>query len=379
MKLLRVLLPVLVFGIMALAPHQAFAANATFFGPIFPEACHCDAASNNGVQSAPDFGCILQVIENLMNFAISIGTIIFVLVAAYAGFLFMFSSANPHNKELARGILGNAVIGLLIMLCAWLMVDFVMKTLYNGRFGPWNSILGEGKQCLVVHTPPAGGTGSVDASGVTGTPGGQPPVQSTPSTIHVGDHVECSPGNDANDYVPGVVTAVHADATPPNVTIHFDAGSTGDVRISRCRTPGTTTTTTSSAPSTAFSTRICSAAASYRGHSTSAGPGNGRLACAWAVNNILTNANISNIGSTNVAGMESALRGGRGTAVSASSAVCGDIIIEAGDDHVGVCLNAGCSQVISNSSSHATFSWRSGPDFAPSYSSGMGRIYRVTR
>ncbi len=167
MKLLRILLPVLVLGILALAPHQAQAATATFFGPIIPPECHCDT----GQVSAPDFGCVLATVENAMNFAISIGVIIFVLVASYAGLLWMFSPMNPHNREMGRGVLMNAVIGLLIALCAWLMVDFIMKTLYNGAFGPWNSILGEGDYCLAVHTPQAGPaqpTGDVTAT--RGTP-----------------------------------------------------------------------------------------------------------------------------------------------------------------------------------------------------------------
>ena len=55
-----------------------------------------------------------------------------------------------------------------------------------------------------------------------------------------------------------------------------------------------------------------------------------------------------------------------------------DIVIEAGDGHVGICLNSGCTDVISNSSSKTRFVWHSGIDFQPSYHNGRGRIYRVT-
>ncbi len=162
MRFLKALLPVFVLGIMALAPYQAQAATANFFGPIFPTECHCP-------QSAPDFGCVLQTIENLMNFAISIGVVIFVLVAAYAGFLWMFSPMNAHNREQGRSVLMNAVIGLLITLCAWLLVDFVMKTLYSGEYGPWNAILKEGNACLATVTPPAGAGFVDDPTTTTGT------------------------------------------------------------------------------------------------------------------------------------------------------------------------------------------------------------------
>lgn len=166
MRFLKALLPVLVFGILAFAPQAAFAADANFFGPIIPVECHC-------VGSAPDFSCVLATIQNAVNLAISVGVIIFVLVCAYAGFLFMFSSVNAENKSKAKNVLTNAVVGLLLALSAWLLVDFMMKTLYNpatqdqsGKvWGPWNSILGDGTRpdgtpsyCLVTHTPPAAST-----------------------------------------------------------------------------------------------------------------------------------------------------------------------------------------------------------------------------
>lgn len=181
MKLLRILLPILVFGICALVPHAASAAgNATFFGPIIPPACHCDTAQL-GYASAPDWGCVLQVIQNAMNFAISLGFIIFVLVLAYAGVLFIANPANPSARETGKTVIVNALVGLLVALCSWLLVDFVMKTLYHpeasgtgvAQLGPWNAILGgnEGDYCIKPHNPPttAGGVSTGQGTGGTGT------------------------------------------------------------------------------------------------------------------------------------------------------------------------------------------------------------------
>ena len=75
--------------------------------------------------------------------------------------------------------------------------------------------------------------------------------------------------------------------------------------------------------------------------------------------------------------MENALTSGRGTLVGQSSAKAGDIVIQAQDGHVGICMNDGCTQVLSNSSSHASFTWVSDTSFSPSYSGGPGRIYRI--
>jgi len=123
--------------------------------------------------------------------------------------------------------------------------------------------------------------------------------------------------------------------------------------------------------------KISSAANSYQGVSTAAGPSGGSKACAWAVNNNLTNAGVPTLDGDSVPGMEVSLKGGRGTQINQSSAGPGDIVIEAGGGHVGICQNVGCTQVISNSSSKASFSWVSGPDFAPSYSNGPGRFYHL--
>lgn len=116
--------------------------------------------------------------------------------------------------------------------------------------------------------------------------------------------------------------------------------------------------------------------------STANAPGtsNGRLACAYAVNKVLEGAGIAAIdrfGNLSVASMESGLQNGRGTLINQSNAIPGDIAVEANKGHVGICLNNGCTQVLSNSSSRALFAWVSGPEFLPSYQNGMGRIYRV--
>jgi hypothetical protein len=75
--------------------------------------------------------------------------------------------------------------------------------------------------------------------------------------------------------------------------------------------------------------------------------------------------------------MENALDSGRGTLVSPAQAQPGDIVIQAQDGHVGICMNVGCTQVLSNSSSNASFTWVSNTSFSPSYSGGPGRIYQL--
>jgi hypothetical protein len=167
MKPVKALIPLLVFGVILLAPVAAEAATANFFGPVISPECQCPG-------QAPGWGCVLQTIQNVVNLAISLGVIFAVIIIAWSGWLFMTSSLNAENRTKARTILMHAVIGLLIALSSWIIVDFVMKTLYNGDsdFGPWNTILvGEaGESCLQIANPPdLSGPGQVGIGGEMGS------------------------------------------------------------------------------------------------------------------------------------------------------------------------------------------------------------------
>lgn len=139
----RYLLPSALTAVLSgifIAPKLANAASG-FFGPIFPKECLCPG-------TAPDFGCILTTLQHLINFGVSMTVILVVLIAAYAGVQFILSGGSPEVRSQAKNMLLNVVLGLALVLGAWLIVDFVMKTIYEpktaleGRnFGPWNEIL----------------------------------------------------------------------------------------------------------------------------------------------------------------------------------------------------------------------------------------------
>lgn len=118
------------------------------------------------------------------------------------------------------------------------------------------------------------------------------------------------------------------------------------------------------------------------GHfSSAAGPDGGNLACAWAVNRVLSNAGIQPIGSNPnyVPSVEADLRNGRGTQITQSQGQAGDIVIASNSHHIGICLDAGCTRVRSNSSSRARFIWDSDFNFNGFYGGGQSRVYRLTR
>jgi hypothetical protein len=85
---------------------------------------------------------IVELGMNILNFFVFFSTLLATLLFVNAGVLYLFSPANPGNISKAHKIFTNTLIGILIILCAWLVVDTVMKNLYSeGAWGPWNEIL----------------------------------------------------------------------------------------------------------------------------------------------------------------------------------------------------------------------------------------------
>ena len=316
----RYVIPALSLLLVLMPGALAHAANLPLLDPDFSIVPEaCRAACPCGV------GAVLQFIQNIMNVLISFAVVVMSLIIAWAGFLFVMSAANPESRSKARGMLINAFIGLFIVLSAWLIVDFIMKHLYGDgstAFGPWNKILVlDGSQCIE----------KVDVSQIKGLPG----------VVDIG--------------INGVA---------------IGSGSNG------------TESSTGAIPTGPITSRICTAAGQYSGHSTTA-CNCGTRACAWAVNEVLKIASVPNIGGSSVIAMNSALQSGRGQEETRGQTQCGDIVlvIAGGRNHVGICQNTGCSSAISNSSTDHSFSWvSSGVIFHESYAASYTRhYYRVLK
>jgi hypothetical protein len=131
----RVALVSLFLAVVTLAlPIAAHAAQFPFLGPIIPD----------GAQRCPGgWGLLIQIINNIIAISITIA-VVFVapLMIAYAGFLFVVNPFNAEGMSKAKEILKNTIIGIVIALCSWAIVDAVMAVLYNGKFGSsWSAIV----------------------------------------------------------------------------------------------------------------------------------------------------------------------------------------------------------------------------------------------
>lgn len=72
---------------------------------------------------------IRLIVANVINVALSFLGIIAVILVLYGGFLWMTSAGNEDKLKTAKKILINAAIGLLIILTAYAIVQFVFRLL----------------------------------------------------------------------------------------------------------------------------------------------------------------------------------------------------------------------------------------------------------
>jgi hypothetical protein len=156
--------------------------------------------------SAPDWGCVLQTVQIVMNDIVAFATILITIFIAWAGFGFILSPTSAEGRTKARNRLVNAVLGLLIVLAAWLLIDSFLKVIYNSgatatglttTLGPWYSLLSDsgGDQCIKTVTnipalPSLLSGGNAGGSNPNATPTGTPSAPS--GTCGANTHLNCT-------------------------------------------------------------------------------------------------------------------------------------------------------------------------------------------
>lgn len=122
---------------------------------------------------------LVQLAQNIVRILIFLATCIAVLLFVYAGWLYIQASASPGNVSKAHGIFISTLIGLVVTLAAWLIIDTIMKTFYGdgGRWGPWNDILcdvetAQERYCVPIRTGMGAIGGGIGGGGAPGGGGG---------------------------------------------------------------------------------------------------------------------------------------------------------------------------------------------------------------
>jgi hypothetical protein len=100
----------------------------------------CTGNGANGTNTCSSLGDLVDTAINIIYFGITIALLVIMpIMFAWGGLMYMFSRGKPEGISKATGILTGALIGLLIVLCAWLIINTFANVLgiqnYIGGFG----------------------------------------------------------------------------------------------------------------------------------------------------------------------------------------------------------------------------------------------------
>ncbi len=112
---------------------------------------------------------IVTTVNGVVKWLVQIMVVLAGLILAWAGFTMVTSGGSSEKISHAKEMMVNALIGFIILLSAWLVVDTILKALVGETlpgYGPWNEIQCSGSpaaQGLQSNAPAVqdGGGGSV--------------------------------------------------------------------------------------------------------------------------------------------------------------------------------------------------------------------------
>jgi hypothetical protein len=93
-----------------------------------PLACY---SNSRLVQQAFDSGSLPQYINSVFTIVLSVGAIAAVLRIAYGGYMYMGSADMWGNKQQAKEIIRDAIVGLLLLFAIYLILNQINPNLLN--------------------------------------------------------------------------------------------------------------------------------------------------------------------------------------------------------------------------------------------------------
>lgn len=81
---------------------------------------------------------LAELANRVLNAGIYLAIFLSALLFAWAGWKYLTSVANPGQHEEAKKIFLNVLIGLIVILGGWLVIDTLMRVLVKNK--NWNTI-----------------------------------------------------------------------------------------------------------------------------------------------------------------------------------------------------------------------------------------------
>ena len=103
--------------------------------------------------SGPDCNLCTAVdmVDNIVDLLFTLLSVGAVIVLVVAGFRLVVSAGNPDAMSKAKSMITSVIVGFIIVLSAWLIVDTIMKAVISDEvdFGMWNVI--DGQDCGGIY------------------------------------------------------------------------------------------------------------------------------------------------------------------------------------------------------------------------------------
>lgn len=80
-------------------------------------------------QNLGRFGNLSTTIDTLFGFVITIAGIFFVILFLVGGIQYLTAAGDADGTKKAKSLLVDAIVGLIIVLAAWAIGNFILKTL----------------------------------------------------------------------------------------------------------------------------------------------------------------------------------------------------------------------------------------------------------
>lgn len=107
---------------------------------LIPESAFAQGLVTCQAAGTCSFCALLEMINGIVDWIVIIASLFSILILAYAGFLLIFSQGDRSALEKGKQLFFQSIIGILIMLAGWTIVDTVIKLTVGGEFGQWNEV-----------------------------------------------------------------------------------------------------------------------------------------------------------------------------------------------------------------------------------------------
>ena len=102
-----------------------------------------DLVSCSGTTDDPcDWCSLMQLVDNVIDFLFVLFTLAAVAMLMYVGFKMVMSQGNSEAWSEGKKMFSNLIVGFVIFISAWLIVDTILKMLIDPEsdFGVWNEL-----------------------------------------------------------------------------------------------------------------------------------------------------------------------------------------------------------------------------------------------